>query len=242
MTTVVLDETGSFGATENFVVVPATSLRVEETRTGTRLIVMDLSSQTALSAPTPMPTEKFDSEKFRLQALEFTRQTADKVAKIGHQVIEKTSELSKKVAEAAMGHKAVETATELGKKAVESALEIGHRVGETTSDLGKQAADSAVGQKAVETATELAKKAADKASEIGHRVAETTSEFSKKVADSAIGQKAFETATELGKKTAEAAATLAHKTVNKEAPAQQGTETRGQRDEEVAGKSKESKE
>jgi hypothetical protein len=239
MSTMVLDETGAFGVTENFVAIPVTSLRVEETRAGARLLVMDLSSPILLPAPTAMPTEKFDPGKIRLQTLELTKQTADRVSEIGHRVVETTSELSKKFSDSAIGHKAVETATELGKKAADKASEIGHRIAETTSELSKKVAASAIGQKTVETATELGKKAADKASEIGLRVAATTSELSKKVADSAIGQKAVGSPTELGKKTAEAATKLAHKTANTGAPGQQAAETLGQRNEEAVAKDKE---
>ncbi len=171
MTTVVLDETGSFSATENFVAVPATSLRVEEISTGARLIEIDLSGQ-ALN-------NKFYADKIRSQALQFTKHTTDMADEFGHRVIGTTSELGKKVAseighrvtettsdlrkkaDSAIGPKAVETATVLGKKAADKAAEIGHKVGETISAISKQAADSPIGHKAIETASELSKKTAE---------------------------------------------------------------------------------
>jgi len=236
MNAIVLDETGTFGATEHFFAIPMTSMRVEKTRAGARLIVMDLSCQILLPPTAWIPTEKADPEKIRLQTPKFTTRTADKASEIGHRLAEATSELGKKAASSAIGRMAVETATELGKKVAEKASKLGHRAADATSEISKKVSDSVIGKLTMENAVGMGKKTSDKASAIGHNAAEAASELSKKIADSPVGRNTVEVASELGKKTAEAATKLLDKAANTGALGRQVAEEFVDRNEKAVAK------
>ena len=150
---VVLDETGKFAPDSDFSVVPATALHVEETKTGARVVVIDLSDRDLAPRSQAMSAGMFDLDKIRLQASDFARQTGDRASELGHRLAETTSELSKKVAGSATGQMAIETAVDLTRKAAAKASEIGSRMAETTSDLSRRVSESAMGRDTADTGT-----------------------------------------------------------------------------------------